>query len=441
MWKAFFVLLVICIVSAVFSPVCALAAEAPNVTHQNYFGNPSEIWACLSGQQTKDGGYIISGWKSVVGDYHFKTNKLILIKTDTALHQVWIKEYVGNICSSVMQTSDGGYFAAGAKYADTGKKEQAYIIKTAADGTEQWNKTFGGSRAAWATFAQQTKDGCYIVTGQINSTGNLTAFIIKTDVNGKESWNQSYDSKNFADPYFIQQTSDGGYITSGSIKSDDGKHNYGWLLKTDGNGTVVWERKYGDGLDQSIICAQQTSDGGYIAVGWQKSKEDNNTYGWLFKVDREGNPGGFEHDYGYLNDSVNQFGFGQQVSDGGYVAVGRTQLADNTSRAYIVKTASTGQELWNRTFYFKEHTNATANSVRQTSDGGYFIVGRSSAEFPYEEGGVIWAVQLKPDVQSLLDETLNALVNTMSNTMNQVMVGVITGITVAALTRLLFQRR
>ena len=96
----------------------------------------------------------------------------------------------------------------------------------------------------------------------------------------------------------MDHTADGGFIVAGESYSTDftgaGHSDTGpFLMKLDADGVVEWQRVYAGAEETSteISSVQQTSDGGFVAVGRMREKvrRDTLNYVRLFKTDANGN--------------------------------------------------------------------------------------------------------------------------------------------------------
>jgi len=210
----------------------------------------------------------------------------------------WNKTYGGtdfDYAHSVQQTSDGGYIVAGATESFGAGEADFWLFKIDSYGSVEWNRTFGGSAMDAARSVQQTSDGGYVTVGVTHSFGDWLygdCWLIKTDANGDMLWNKTYGGANIEDAWGgVQQTSDGGYIIAGNTASfGAGSADY-WLIKTDANGDMVWNKTYGGEEADQPFSVQQTSDGGYVMVGSADSFKTGMFDGeiWLVKTDEYGN--------------------------------------------------------------------------------------------------------------------------------------------------------
>lgn len=148
---------------------------------------------------------------------------------------------------------------------------------------------------------------------------------------------------------------------------------------------IEWEKTYGGSANDEGYSMDITSDKGCIITGYTSSYGDGGKDVWLIKVDSNGNEiwnrtfGGDEDDIGW---DV------KETTDGGYIIVGRTSSYGNGAvDVWLIKTDDKGNKVWDKTF--GGTASEEGRAVQQTLDGGYIIAGRSRT---YTESGA-WLIK------------------------------------------------
>ncbi|UOQ99669.1 gliding motility-associated C-terminal domain-containing protein [Hymenobacter sp. 5317J-9] len=346
--------------------------------------------------------------------------------------KLWDKTYGGNGSEGpgrMYPTADGGYVVAGSSTSGiSGDKSQAsrggsdyWVIKIDAQGTKQWDRTFGGNRDDILRSLQQTADGGYSDSGVSGDRtvpsqpglGGLFAtdyWVVKLDAQGNKQWDRAYGGDD-ADLFeVLLQTADGGYLFGGKsysgvsgVKSEAnlGVGDY-WVVKTDAQGNKQWDRTFGGNSDDALTCLHQNPDGTYLLGGYSFSpasgnrtqpSRGSNDY-WLIKLDAQGNRL-WERAIGGNNSDLLQSLY--QTQDGGYILAGSSDsdasgeksqghYGNNSGYNYdywVVKTDAAGAVQWEHTYGGAAIENA--NVVRPTRDGGYVVGGVSSSGVSFDK--------------------------------------------------------
>ena len=172
----------------------------------------------------------------------------------------------------------------------------------------------------------------------------------------------------------LDQTTDSGYVIVGWTTSYVNGLNDVWLIKTDTNGDTLWTKTFGGTNNENGWYVQQTTDGGYIIVG--NTHPDGQAKIWLIKTDSQGSQE-WNQTFGVGESNA---GFSvQHTTDGGYIITGYARAISSMGNSvWLIKTDSNGNEEWNRAFGGDAADDGDGGySVQQTSDGGYIITGET----------------------------------------------------------------
>ena len=420
----------------IYFPIVNLTsfAQAPAIQWQKALGgtgfeNTSSI------QQTTDGGYVASGYsQSTNGDV--TENKggtdLWVVKVSNAGDIQWQKSFGGSeadYSNQIQQTLDGGYIMTGSTNSTDGDVSgnhgsyDVWVVKLSSSGDLQWQKSLGGSGTDYGYSIQQTTIGDYFITGSTNSNngdvignhGSQDVWIVKLSITGDLHWQKTLGGTNGDQAYTIKPTSDGGCVLAGYSTSNDGDVtvNHGnkdvWIVKLNDMGSIQWQKSFGGTDEDGANSIQQTADNGYIVAGYTKSSNGDiiSNHGnfdfWILKLS---NSGGLEWQktYGGLGDDLANCI--QQTTDGGYIVTGYSSSTEGDISAnygnndfWVIKLSNTGYLEWQKTL--GGSNNDMANSIQQTSDGGYVVSGYTfsndddvATNHGDNDG---WIVKLAPD--------------------------------------------
>lgn len=269
--------------------------------------------------------------------------------------------------------------------------------------TIQWQKSFGGSREENAYSVLQTPDGGYIFSGRANSgNGDVVGYqwnydlfngdvwIVKTDALGTIEWQKLYGGYSNDGGLKIIPTSDGGYAvacvsnsSNGTVTTSIGGYDY-WILKLDSAGDLQWQKRLGGSGDDFIRDIKQTTDGGYIVIGYTSSNLPG-THGlkeaYVVKLTSTGTTQWWKVFGGSADDLGNSIA---QTADGGYILTGTTQSSNGNFTAnygmadiFLMKINATGTIEWQKNMGGTKED--FGQSIVVLADGSYVLSAASSS--------------------------------------------------------------
>jgi hypothetical protein len=287
---------------------------------------------------------------------------------------IWDKTYGGtnnDDCFSVLSAIDGGYILAGDTASFGAGETDVWLIKTDVNGNMEWNKTYGGAASDDVQFMIADDDG-YIIAARTYSFGEGDAdlWLIKTDFNGHMVWNRTYGGPQTEWCWSIVKTSDDGYALLGRTNSYGTGNNDFWLVKTDSEGLLDWNKTIGDTGDERGRFLVNTVDGGFLLLGWTNSSGAGLVDFWLVKTDSYGNS---QWNKTYGGESGDRGKVIVKTENNGYLLGGSTtSFGEGDNDIWLVRVDNTGNQIWNKTYGGQERE--TVESMLVTNDGGYAFV-------------------------------------------------------------------
>jgi len=195
------------------------------------------------------------------------------------------------------------------------------------------------------------------------------------------SWANTYGGGVGEGAADVFPTSDGGYLAAGWTKSFGAQGwNDEWFVKLDALGNIQSQRRIGGSDRDDIQRLELTSDGGYITVALSDSFGASQHAPLVLKFDTTGN---LQWQKNYISSGRDWGNSLKQTSDGGYIIVGGSDpTISGPTQPAAIKVDSQGNIVWQ--MFYGSPDGALAWDVLQTADGGYLIAANTTA---FGQGG------------------------------------------------------
>ena len=324
----------------------------------------SELWSRTYGganndilfdvQPTGDGGFVLAGETATRGSAASADSNFWLIKVDSEGFEEWQRTYgnsesvlsaaesTSDSARAVRPTSDGGYILVGRSTGVVG--DAIWILKTDPGGTVEWDRQLAASAGEVAYDVVENPSGGFVIAGNSNTgaTGS-DALLMEVDSRGETVWSRSFGGSYNDEARSLVLTDDGGYALGGFTWSRGAGLSDFWLLKTNGQGELQWQRSFGGVPRDAAHSVVQTSDGGFALAGWSESFSRGDRF-WVVKTGPSGQmqwSGAFPGaprpaGSGTFSAGARAIGLAE---DGGFVVAGWTGDIRGARDIMVVKTA------------------------------------------------------------------------------------------------------
>jgi hypothetical protein len=211
-----------------------------------------------------------------------------------------------------------------------------------------WEGTYGGSNWEWCRDVTEVSTGGFAMTGFTDSSGSTNGgqlWLVGINEDGTELWNRTFTDE-VSSGHSLVECSSGGFAIGGALTFLSPLHQEMLFVRTDAEGNHLWNRTYCGLESASCFDMIECSDGGFALLGWEKNGDNFDFI--LLRIDEDGNPL-WNQTYGFDGKEYPGLDGLAQSSDGSFVMAGNTLSFNSDSQAYIVKSDSNGNMLWNRT--------------------------------------------------------------------------------------------
>ncbi|HNE83538.1 MAG TPA: hypothetical protein PLG25_06665, partial [bacterium] len=285
--------------------IAVIACENwPENKSQEFFDFGKEEYG-VSAIPYSDGGMIIGGTTTSIRG----NQDMLLMRLDDSHQKLWVKAIGGNAidrCHDVFELSDHSVVAVGSVQKSVGNNDML-IVRLSKYGEIIWSKNIGGIYNEEARAVVQANDGNIIVAGTTASfgAGSNDVFLIKMSLDGSLIWQKTYGDQKMSGAYDIQSTDDNGFIIAGYMSGGSTPYD-AMLTKISENGDEEWTRTYPFGYKTDARQVVVLPDQNFLVTGIAGySNVPGSNSSFAFRADAGGNILWFQN----YNTSVNNEAF------------------------------------------------------------------------------------------------------------------------------------
>jgi hypothetical protein len=272
----------------------------------------------------------------------------------------------------------------------------------------EWQHCLGTTDNEQISALDECADGGFIGAG----VSEYDFYLVKTDDTGNQEWMRTYGGSTNDYAHAVLALDEGGFLVGGETQSDDGDvtgfHGLtdGWLVKTDDQGDIIWQKCLGGTNSDYIWSMLQLPGGNYLVAASTNSYNGDltglttgNQALWLIEIDTSGT---------IVNNTIHN-GSGnlayslKNTNDGGYVLTGISALPGGiiitnygSADLAVQKLDSTLALQWCKNYGGTSYDKGV--SVINTSDNNFLVVGSTNSNDVYVSGNHgardFWVVKL-----------------------------------------------
>ncbi|NND72231.1 MAG: hypothetical protein HKN43_11715 [Rhodothermales bacterium] len=273
----------------------------------------------------------------------------------------------------VTELVDGSYVTVGVEQDTETASEDVLIAFLDESGVVSSTFSVGGSDAdnGWAVVE---RDDDVVIAGFTESygEGDFDCYLLSTNQSGTINWEKTFGSAQRERCWAVVSTASGLAVVGETQFNASGEDDC-YLVLTDTNGIEKRTRSFGGESGDRCFGVAATADGGLLMVGQTYSFGSGDRDMFLIKTDSTGEEEWNRTWGGAASDIAHSI---SPTHDGGFFVTGYTaSFASGVDNPVVLRLDSEGNELWSRVIEMEKPAR-TITGV-QTRGGGYMLTGYS----------------------------------------------------------------
>jgi hypothetical protein len=214
----------------------------------------------------------------------------------------------------------------------------------------------------------------------------LFIFSMATVCFGQSYWKRSYGGADYNSPQMTIPIADGNFLI---LRCNTQGIS---LLKINPNGDTIWTKTYAGPNGNQSKTIIPTADGNYLILGSTTPAGAEGNILWFLKIKPDGDTI-WTKTYGgdsWISDNTII-----QTADGNYLILGTISAADTDFKLWLLNINSNGDMIWTKTY--GSESGAFAETITPTADGNFLILGFTHTD--------ILLLKIKPNGETIWTNT------------------------------------
>lgn len=225
--------------------------------------------------------------------------------------------------------------------------------------------------------------------------------LFATTILSAQGWELTFGGNNFDEGMSVLQTSDQGYLLVGFTESfstsgvNDGDEDI-YVVRTDVDGTVLWSNVYDEAYIEYGYKVIETEDKGFLIVGEITAALGQLKDIYLLKISETG---GFEwsRTYGTIT-KTEQANDVVKVAGGGYAIIGQSKTpSTNDGNIELLRVDNAGNLIWSKSYDHSGYDDR-GNAIVALPDGGFAFAGSTKDGAGFDTDMVVFRVDANGEV-------------------------------------------